>query len=88
VEEILKLGAPCLARVLPFGWDGRVATLIMNNDRWLAGAALMRAYSPEGWKIMVDAHKLVQANQEVLSACRARSEQRCTITVPAPSRTN
>ena len=87
------LGSPYAARGLPFGWNGRVAALIMNNDRWLAGAALMQAYSPDRWGIMVDADKLVQANQEILSACRvaaarAGSEQRCTITVAPPSRTN
>ena len=42
--------SPFLARLLPFGFDGRVAAFIMQADRWNAGAALMQAQSPQGWR--------------------------------------
>ncbi|TWB09304.1 hypothetical protein FBZ89_1432 [Nitrospirillum amazonense] len=83
------VGSPLVARVLPWGLDGQVAALIMGRDRWQAGAVLMRSDSPEGWHGLVDASRLVNANQGVLAACRetaakVRKEQRCTITVPVP----
>jgi Family of unknown function (DUF6118) len=37
------IAAPFLARLLPFGLDGRIAATIMGADRWNAGAALMAA---------------------------------------------
>jgi len=42
--------SPMFTRVLPFGWDGHVAALIMNADRWGAGTALMQAGNPEAWR--------------------------------------
>jgi hypothetical protein len=81
--------SPLIAGVLPFGLDGRVAALILKEDRWDAGMALMRAGNPDGWRALVDASNLARTNSDALSACReaaaqAKKEQRCVVTVPAP----
>jgi hypothetical protein len=81
------LVSPVLARLLPFGLDGRVAASIMNADRWNAGAALMQAQSPKAWSALMDAGKLFSDNSVALAACReaaakAKKEQRCTLLVP------
>lgn len=78
--------SPLAIGALPFGLDGRVAALIMGEDRWDAGAALMRAASPETWDEVAAAFQLTKANSEALDACgaaaaKARKDQRCTITV-------
>jgi hypothetical protein len=80
--------SPMFARGLPFGWDGHVAAFIMNGDRWSAGSALMKAQSPEAWKVLMAAGRLV-ADNSALAACRdaaakAKKEQRCTVIVSAP----
>lgn len=81
--------APVVAGALPFGLDGRVAALILREDRWDAGAALMRAANPETWEELASATQLARANGAKLGSCReaaskAKQDQRCTITVPAP----
>ena len=81
--------SPMLARVLPFGWDGQVAALMMNADRWGAGTALMQTGNPEAWHGLMDDFNLVKSNQEALAAChaaatKAKKEQRCSIVVLAP----
>lgn len=81
--------SPLAIGALPFGLDGRVAALIMGEDRWDAGAALMRAGSPETWNELAAATQLARANDVKLGSCReaaskAGKDQRCTITVPAP----
>jgi Family of unknown function (DUF6118) len=80
------LVSPFLARLLPFGFDGRVAAFIMNADRWNAGAALMQAQSPEAWRVLMDAGKLAGDNSAAIAACReaaakAKKEQHCTVLV-------
>jgi len=82
------LVSPIVARVLPFGLNTRVAALVMQNDRWDAGEALMEAGNPDRWRGVIGAANLVKANREALAACReaaarTKTEQRCTITVPA-----
>ena len=82
------LVSPFVAGVLPFGLNTRVAALVMQADRWDAGEALMQAGNPDGWRGVTDAANLVKVNREALSACReaaarTKTEQRCTITVPA-----
>ena len=79
--------SPIVAGVLPFGLNTRVAALVMHNDRWNAGAALMQAGNPDGWRGVIDSANLVKANREALAVCReaaarTKTEQRCTITVP------
>jgi ElaB/YqjD/DUF883 family membrane-anchored ribosome-binding protein len=81
--------SPFLARLLPFGLEGRMAATIMRADRWNAGAALMAAQSPEAWRDLESAAELLMPNKAVLAACRdtaarAKKEQRCTLVVPAP----
>jgi hypothetical protein len=81
------LVSPVFARLLPFGLDGQVAAFIMRGDRLEAGAALMQAGNPEGWRRMAGDLKLLKTNQETLVACRdaaakTKKEQRCTIVVP------
>jgi hypothetical protein len=83
------LAAPVFARLLPFGLDGQVAAFIMGGDRAHAGAALLQAGAPEGWRRMSDEINLITINQQALAACQAaatqaKREQRCTIVVSAP----
>lgn len=84
------LVSPILASVLPFGLNARVAALVMHEDRWTAGGALMRAANPAGWDRVVADALLVDENREALDACRAAAvesgkTQRCTLTLE-PSR--
>ncbi|MEN3145621.1 DUF6118 family protein [Ochrobactrum sp. WV_118_8] len=88
IGVLLTLFAP---RILPGTIDMAVASTVMNDDRWNAGAALMQSESPAGWRNIVDADHLVQANRETLTACasaaaKAGKDQKCTITVSAPTR--
>jgi hypothetical protein len=81
--------SPVLARLLPFGLDGRVAAFVMNADRWNAGTALMQAQSPEAWRGLMDDFNLAKNNQALLAICReaaakTKKEQRCTLVVPVP----
>lgn len=81
--------SPILASVLPFGLNTRVATLVMREDRWTAGGALMRAANPEGWARVVADARLADDNRDALDACRAAAvesgkTQRCTVMVAAP----
>jgi hypothetical protein len=81
--------SPMFTRVLPLGWDGHVAALIMNADRWGAGTALMQAGNPEAWRGLMDDFNLVKSNQEALAACHAaaaksKKEQHCSIVVSPP----
>ncbi len=83
--------SPLIAGVLPFELNTRVAALVMRDDRWGAGAALMQAASPEGWQSLIAADSLMRANQDALAACgaaagRAGHEQACTIRVGVPAR--
>jgi Family of unknown function (DUF6118) len=82
--------SPFLARLLPFGIDGRMAATIMGADRWNAGAALMAAQSPEARRDLEAAAALLMSNKAALAACRdaavkTKKEQHCTVAVvPAP----
>ncbi len=60
--------SPLLARLLPFGIDGRIAAMIMGADRWNAGAALMAAQRPEAWRNIEAAAALPLPNKEALAA--------------------
>jgi len=81
--------SPAIARVLPFGFDGRIAAFIMQADRWNAGNALMKAQDPQAWNVLMAAGKLTVDNSTALGACReaaakTKKEQHCTLVVPAP----
>ena len=83
------LVSPVFARFLPFGLDGHVAAFIMHADRWNAGAALMQAQSPQGWRDLEAAAELLTPNKAALAACRdvaakMKKEQHCAIIVAAP----
>jgi hypothetical protein len=80
--------SPIIAAILPFGLDSRVAALILLQDRWHAGEALMQAADPNKWHWALDVLSLGETNQKALAACRTEAvktkrEQRCVITVPA-----
>ena len=81
--------SPILAGVLPFGLNTRMAALVMREDRWTAGGALMRAANPMGWGRIVADARLADENRDALEACRAAAidsgkVQRCTVTVAPP----
>jgi hypothetical protein len=83
--------SPLFSRLLPFGWDGHIAALIMNADadRWGAGTSLMQAGNPDAWRGLMNDFNLVKSNQEAIGACvgaaaKSKKEQHCSIVVPAP----
>ncbi len=83
------VGSPFLAGLLPLGLNGRIAALVMMQDRWNSGEALMRAGNPAGWAQLTADTKLVDANRDKIKACRdavakTKSDERCAITVKAP----
>ncbi len=81
------VASPFLASHLPFGWDGSVASIVMQQpDDWNAGAALMKEGNPAEWNNLVDTWNIMTSNQKELSACsdavaKTKKAQRCTITV-------
>jgi len=83
--------SPMIAGFLPFGLNTSVAALVMREDRWAAGADLMRAANPQAWGQIAADTALVRENQEAINACRttlARTSktQHCTVTlIPMPS---
>jgi hypothetical protein len=81
--------SPIVASVAPFGLNSRLAALVMREDRWTAGGALMRAANPDGWDRVVSDTRLADDNQEALDACRATAiesgtTRRCTVMVAPP----
>ena len=86
VFVVTMLSSPVLLQKLPFGWNTRAAAMVMNNDRWDAGMALMQVANPTGWKNVVDAWNLVQANKGALTSCQETAvkegkDMSCTIIV-------
>jgi Family of unknown function (DUF6118) len=78
--------SPMIAGFLPLGLNTRIAALVMRQDRWSAGADLMRAANPQGWAQIVADTALVRENQEAINACRttlARTSktQHCAVTL-------
>ena len=84
------VASPFLSGLLPLGLNGRIAALVMMQDRWDAGQALMQAGNLDGWAQLTADAALASANRDKISACqnaatKAKKEERCTITVqPAP----
>ena len=85
-------GSPFLASYLPFGWDGTVASIVMDQpDRWDAGAALMKAANPEAWDTLAADWRLItgnKANAKAIAACeseavKSHKAQDCRIMIPA-----
>lgn len=80
-----------LPRILPFAVDTHVAAIVLGQDRWNAGATMMRMEDPAGWRGVVDASQFVRDNAEAIRQCAeaaraAGADQRCTITVKVPAR--
>jgi hypothetical protein len=76
------LVSPIVARLLPFGLDGRVAALVMGTDRWDDGGRLMAAASPPAWCDLSIAADVLAACRD--AAAKTKKEQHCTVVVPAP----
>jgi hypothetical protein len=83
--------SPIIAGLLPFGLNARVAALVMREDRWTAGAALMRAGNAGGWAQLAADTQLVSDNRQVVDACRAAAARsgktrECTVTLAPPAK--
>jgi hypothetical protein len=81
--------SPIIAGLLPFGLNARVAALVMREDQWAAGGALMRAANPQGWDRFIADTQFASDNRETIDSCRAMvartgKAQRCALTL-APS---
>ena len=79
-----------LPRLLPFSAAPRVASVVMGERPWQAGMSLMAFGSPEAWQRVASADQLIEANRDAVAACweaarTAGADQRCTITVAAPT---
>jgi hypothetical protein len=82
--------SPIIASVLPLGLNARVAALVMRDNRWSAGIALMQAYNRSAWARVNDDVQLVSDNRQAVDACRAASArtgkaQRCAVMVAPPA---
>lgn len=82
-----------VARLLPAHWGipERMATSALGRQGWDAGALLMQADSPSGWKRLTEADAVVRAGGEELKACqdaatKAAKDQRCMIVVKPAGR--
>lgn len=63
--------SPIVAGLLPLGLNARVAALIMREDRWTAGADLMRAGNPAEWARLAADAQLISDNRSAVDVCRA-----------------
>ena len=84
------LGGP-IARALPARWrvPERMAAATLGQDRWDAGARLMRSADPAAWNGIAIGSQLWRDNGETLEGCarsaaRTGKPQRCTVTLAAP----
>ncbi|WP_112313484.1 DUF6118 family protein [Pseudogemmobacter bohemicus] len=79
-----------LPRFLPFSADSHVAALVMGRDRVSAGHAVIRAADPFEAQKITWGGQFYDASSGEISACletarRTGTDQRCTVTVPAPA---
>jgi hypothetical protein len=79
-----------LPRLFPNSLAPRVASLAMAETPWQAGMDLLTWASPESVGRVASADKLVRANKDEFAACteaakKSGRDQKCTITVAAPS---
>jgi hypothetical protein len=71
------LGSPYLASVfLPVGMASNVAAIVMNNDRWDAGVALMQTADPQRWNGAVNAWHSCTPIRTKLMLARRRPRSR------------
>lgn len=80
-----------LPRFLPFSADVRTAGLVMGRDPISAGRAMIEAMDPDMAAKMEWGRASLESNGDPLSVClqtarRTGKDQRCTITVGAPTR--
>lgn len=88
VFALTLFASPILLGWLPFGWPSDVAAIVMGEDRWDAGWALMRAADPAGEEQAAAGFNLVKANRKELATCgeaaaRTKKDQHCLIEIPA-----
>ena len=79
-----------LPRFLPFSADSHVASLVMGSDRIDAAYAMINSVDPIGVKKLQWGAGFYEASGGEISACldKARQtgkDQKCTVTVPAPT---
>ncbi len=79
-----------LPRFLPFSADSHVASLVMGQDRINAAYAMINSVDPQGVKKLQWGAQFYDAGGGEISACldkarQAGKDQKCTITVPAPT---
>jgi hypothetical protein len=89
VFVLTLFASPILLGWLPFGWPSDVAAIVIGEDRWDAGWALLRTADPAGEAQAAEGFDLVKGNRKDLAACgeaaaRTKKDQRCLITMPAP----
>lgn len=77
-------------RVLPFSAAPHVASIVMGDTPWRSGMSLMAFDNLAAWNRVVAADQLIEANKNEVAACReaaarTNQNQRCTITVAAPT---
>ncbi|MDP3750035.1 MAG: DUF6118 family protein [Phenylobacterium sp.] len=72
----LGLSGPA-ARALPASWQvpERLAAAAMGQDRWAAGARLMRGADASAWRRLGRGEEIVVQNRRVLDACLKRAER-------------
>jgi hypothetical protein len=80
-----------LPRILPASVGMGLVSIVMGESRWQAGMQLMSDADPTTWQRVVAADKLIDANKDVVAACREAvakigKEQKCTISVPGPEK--
>ncbi|MBD8555112.1 hypothetical protein IFT84_11305 [Rhizobium sp. CFBP 8762] len=77
-------------RLFPTSAAPRVASVVMADTTWRAGARLMHFTEPQIWGMFRDAHHLIEgneANKTDVAECRKKVEttqkqQECTIVIP------
>lgn len=72
----LGLSGP-ISRGLPASWQvpERVAAAALGQDRWAAGARLMRGADAAAWRNLIEGEDFVRRNANGLKACRRRAER-------------
>jgi len=74
-----------ILRALPDSWHGpeRMAAHIVGEpSMWEAGARIMSAGNPEGWRIVVDAAQMWRDNRETIADCKADADPLETLRCP------
>lgn len=64
VFALTLFASPILLGWLPFGWPSEVAAIVMGEDRWDAGWALLRAANPAGEEQAAEGFGIVKRHQK------------------------